>query len=455
MREKIKEKLNNNKIELMGMFIYILILQIAYRLIYKDNNAWIQNFDVNYNLIKTVFSYLIIVIVFVLNEKINSNFVKFYNKLFIILMLVPISIIYSVRDFSTFVYLMFIIEFFIMVYGYRLLCKINFRKYIEKVDFRKYIKKINITNVTYYIFWLITIFVIACCFKYNGFPKLTALNLYNVYNVREQFYLPKYVQYLYNFETEFIILFLMVISLYKKNYGRVVLAFFIQLLFFLWKADKMILFSCPLVFIVYIFISKLDYKKYIEKNIIWAIIYICIFTIILNLTITKMPLGLFVRRLLLVPANLKFVYVDFFTNNPKIGFVGTVMNSLLKQDNPYIDYAYPNKIADIYFNSPEMYSNTGFLVEGFARWGYIGFIIIPVIYIVIMKILDKGSRNMSFPLMVSMSIIPLMMLNDSFLIPLATFGAIGLLCITSLIFKIDKLDTKMISNYVKTKHRRK
>lgn len=455
MKIKIKEEISNNKIELIGIFIYILILQIAYLLIYTENGTWIKNFDAKYNLLKVIFSYLIVAIIFIINQKNTSKFVKFYNKLYILIMLIPISLIYSIRDFSTLTYLLFALEFLIMAYGFNIINKINFTKHIKKDYFGNFLKKINVTNIIYYFFWIITFLIICCCLKYNGIPKLTALNLYNVYSVRKEFYLPKYIQYLYNFETEFIILFLLVISLYKKNYKRAILVFFIQILFFLWKADRMILLSCPLVVFVYFLIDKLDYKKYIENNMIWSIACIAIFSILLHLIKIQMPLGLFVRRFLIVPANLKFIYVDFFSINPKIGLVGTVINSILKETNPYSNISYPNAIANIYFDSPEMYSNTGFLVEGYARWGYLGFILIPIIYIIIMKILDKGSKELSFPLMISISLIPLIMLNDSFIIPLTTFGPIGLLCITSLLFKIDKLDTEIFINLINTKIRRK
>ena len=89
-----------------------------------------------------------------------------------------------------------------------------------------------------------------------------------------------------------------------------------------------------------------------------------------------------------------------------------------------------------------MYSNTGFLAEGFARWGLIGCIIVPLIYVIVLRVLNKGAKKQPFAYMVSISIIPIMLLNDGFLIPSLTFGAIGVLCIISMFFNIEKLDLK-------------
>lgn len=447
---------NNMFFELIGTLIYTLILQLVYILIYESNEQWIFGYETNYNFIKAFFSYTIIVFLFINNEKTKSEFIKFLNKIFIFLMFIPISAIYCVRDFSTISYLVFVIEFTIIILGINFLDKLTLRKKVNTNNLSlKKLANLNFTNYIYAFFWIITIFVIACCIKYNGIPKFSALNLYNVYEIRDEFYLPKYIQYLYDFVTKFIILFLMVVNLHKKNYKIVGVTSIILLLFFLWKGDKFVLFSAPLVIAIYLALNKLDYKKYLEKNIIWLIVYASIGLIILHLINIKLPLSLFIRRVLLVPANLKFVYIDFFSNHEKIGILGTIFNFIFKIENPYSDLNYPYVISDIYFNKPEMFANTGFLIEGFIRWGYIGVIIIPIIYVIILKILDNGAKNTSFAFMVSMSIIPLISLNDGYLIPSLTFGAIGLLCFTSIFFKIDQLDTGKFLNKVILKLRRK
>ena len=250
--------------------------------------------------------------------------------------------------------------------------------------------------------------------------------------MREQFYLPKYFSYLFTFETQFILIFLMILYLDKKKYVYVAITILLQFLFFLWKGDKITLLSIPLSIAVYYLFKHNNENTTKYMQLFWSIAMV---GSVLTYNISSMVYGLFVMRLCVIPANLKFIYFNFFGNNPKLGMVGTGINAILKQDSPYT-MNYQNQISQIYFNNQEMYSNTGFLAEGVARFGTLGIFIIPILLGILLYIFSTKIEENNEAFLMGISILPFMSLNDKFLLSSLTFGS--LLCLFVVIFLFDK-----------------
>ena len=274
---------------------------------------------------------------------------------------------------------------------------------------------------------------------YNKLPTLKALNFKDVYEVRENFYLPKILLYLYNFDVKFIIPFFIILCLTRKKYLKLILPIIILVLFFLWKGDKIVLFSIPLTIGTF-YLFKLIKNKKVDRSIIGIILLVLIFTIILGFFRSFTAYSLVIRRNMLVPANLKFVHIDFFQNNPKIGIIGTIFNAVLKIDSPYQESDFTKLIGKEYFNSPNTHANTGFLSEGFARCGYIGVIINPIILGLVLCVIHYGVKKNNLSFIAGISILPIYSLNDGYLIPSLTFGSIGLLIIICIFFSLEELD---------------
>ena len=442
MIEKIRQN-NKNNLELIAVLIYLLVLIVSYTVIY-EKGMWVEGFEADFSMIKLLLAVPIIFILYKKNENLSYDFIKFNIKIILLIMFIPISVIYIVRNESTLAYVCFSAEILLIIELVKLLPKIvskikldKIRKIYYKLDFKL------ISKIICILFWINTIFVLIMCFKYNGQFGFSALDLSKVYEVREKFQLPKYILYLYSFETKFILIFLTGMYLTRKKYKMAALTTLLQMVFYLFKADKIVLFGAFLVILLYFVFQIWDIKKFIPK-LVWVLAFLFTLFIILALVNKDIFLGLIVRRMLLVPANLKFCYYQFFSNNPKIGIVGTVLNSVFKSFNHYSDIPYENLISEIYFGKPEMFSNTGFLIEGYARWGYIGFIIIPIIFAIVMHVLNFGAKNNTIIFMCIISTIPILNLNDGYLINSVTFGALLFLCFISLFFRINSLKKEEI-----------
>lgn len=428
---KILMQLNENQLfEPICILLYKIIFDFSYMVLMQGDAT--EAYKLNFNIYKFIFGYFIIIGMYFIINKINGNLSRSIIKIFFCLMFIPITTMYAGKNYLTTNYLLILIEFLIIILTIIILeelFKKNKKNHI-RVENKKFLMVTS--NIIYYAFLINTIIVIFACFYYNGLPSLEAINISNVYEVREQFYLPKILNYLYNFEVKFILTFLIILYLHKKKYIQLSLMILALLILYLYKGDKITLLSLPLAIGVY-YIFKLYSKYKVDKFIP------CIFTVIVTISsimynIVRMIFSVFVRRLLIVPANLKFIYLDFFSKNPKIGIVGTIFNAIVKMQDPYANMPYQNLMAGIYIGSYEMYSNTGFLAEGYARFGYIGIIIIPIIFGIILSIINNSANKNGISFMMAIAALPFLNLNDSFLLPSLTFGGILLLIIVSIFF---------------------
>lgn len=436
MTKQIQQFLYSGKSELCFLILYKLLVDFSYAAIIQTNYNEYHQFDTSFHLLKFLFAFLCLFIIYALNNKMLKSIPKLMVKLFIVLMYIPICTIYACKDESSIFFLLTTISFLIFILIGGSLIRTDPLDVNGKASvFMRYA-----TNIMYYGFFAITVLLVFSCLFYNGIPKLTALNLRDVYIVRENFYLPRYLYYLYEFESGFIIYFLLIVNLKRKNYRTFALLVFIQLLFFLWKGDKSAILGLAVVLCTYLLSLKIKIGRLINKAF-------CLLTsgsLIIYYAFSSLPFVLFVRRMLIIPANLKFIYYDFFTTHDAIGIVGTVLNSVLKMADPYANLPYQNLISKVYFNKAEMWSNTGFLAEGYARGGIIGSLLIAVLMGFILYLLYIGVKKANYQFILCISIIPFITLNDGYLLTSFTFGAIGLLCLTCFFFDYHYLNDHLL-----------
>lgn len=429
--KNIKKVMNSNKFEVISLIMYKLILDIIFLTIIQQSYNENNQFSANFNLIKYITGWIVVIFIYYLNNKSLFSVPKFFVKLFILLMLVPISVLYGCKNEKSLSYLMIVASFVIFIFTAKLLID----KFGSKKNYLLYNYELILSNVLYYIFIAITFILIVACFYYNGLPNLKVLDLRNVYEVRDQFYLPKYFYYMYEFENGFIIYFLIVTSLFRKNYKNVFMFITFQVLLFLWKGDKSAIFGVIAVVLLTMFLKQIDLELIINKIFlsITAISYLLFYAF------TSLPFLLFIRRMLIVPANLKYLYIEFFTTHEKIGIVGTVLNAFIKLPDPYNGMPYQNLISELYFNKKEMWSNTGFLIEGFAREGFLGVMVIACLMGFVLYIMKIGTDRLGKGFVLSISLIPFITLNDGYLFSSFIFGSIGLLCLVCYFFDYKKI----------------
>ena len=448
--EKALTELNKySYLELIGVIIYKIILDFAYLVFIQPYVT--AAYKTDFNILRYILGFTFVTILYFIIKQIKNNFSSFFIKLFYCLMFIPITTVFSGKDYSILNYALFFMEFVLL----SLTICIFERKTSEtqKKERKRASKKSKIisiiSKIIYYGFIANTLIVLISCIYFNGLPTLKAINLKNVYEVRANFQLPKPFNYLYNFEIKFILTFLLILYLHKKDYLKLGLIILIQLFIFLIKGDRIVLLSIPLALGTYYVFKLYKYCK-MEKLIAPTFGVMTAFSVIIY-HLYNLGYSIFVNRLLILPAHLKFMYLDFFETNPKIHIVGTIFNTILKIPNPYAEYPYQNMIGELYFNKGTMYANTGFLAEGFARIGYIGLIILPIILGIIIFMISKKTSKMDASFLAAIAIMPLFNLNDAYLLSSLTTGGILLLILVAILFDEKMIDTKYIGNVLRQK----
>ena len=151
------------------------------------------------------------------------------------------------------------------------------------------------------------------------------------------------------------------------------------------------------------------------------------------------------RRTMMVSAVNKFKYYDFFSDNPKMGLAGIFPRWLIPISNPYEGETIGKIIADIYYNKPEMNSNTGFLAEGYMRFGYIGIFVGLGIYAAILRLLDRMQIRAGYGLTVSIFIYPVFTLTDAHLMDSLILGPWMILLIIAILYRTSDIKKYSIS----------
>lgn len=405
---------------LIWILIYMFALSWGYAHILAGK---VQYFQLDFVLWKYLIGSLWIIVLFLNIRHEERTVSSFLLNFHLIIGIIPIAVIYSLCNGSTAYFTVLCIAYLVA----ELLVKVKWKKegfssfYIERF-----------TQFVLFGCMLVVLGILGYTFMTNGLPTLTALNFSDVYDLRGDGYFitNEYLNYIYRWTMAVFLPFLLAYFLVKQRYLLATICVIISFVFYLYSGNKTNLFLIPLVIGVYIFAQYKDtnYRFY------------GLFTLGLALTVPLttlanfyMPFSLFVRRTLVIPANLKFVYYDFFSNNPKLGLSGTLWGSKLGVTYPYekkIGYI----ISEEYFGLPNMNSNTGFLAEGFSRFGYVGIFLVLILFAMILILLDRLQRRTGYTFAVTMSVYPMFTLNDGQLIDSLIFGPMLVLLLVILLY---------------------
>ena len=420
MSNSLIYKCNNLK-----AYIYFLLIALVYKLAlemgfwyllqeaYKNTSTYRFEFS----FYKFIYGLLWIMILFALirhNERKPSTFFLQFQYMIAI---IPITVIFAFSDEKIFYYTVVCLAFALA-------------EVLVFVSKDVQLPQINIASKVLVIaFCLITCVVYVDMIIENGMFSLEALNIYIVYEIRKEFELNKYVWYLFYWQYTIITPFFIIREYKRKRFFSMAFFCILQLIAYLYSAQKALLFIIPLV----IGMCIISNWKKIE---IFLFAGLSIGTVMVTIgsacsEIIYRIYDLFVRRVLILPANLKFVYYDFFSQNPKIGLAGTLWGKFLELVSPY-EEKIGVIISTVYFDKPEMNSNTGFLAEGYYRFGILGIFLALILFAFVLIVLDHCAKLNGYSFTVSMSFFSIFLLNDGSLIdPLifGTFTVLVILCI--------------------------
>ncbi|WP_017730056.1 hypothetical protein [Nafulsella turpanensis] len=129
-----------------------------------------------------------------------------------------------------------------------------------------------------------------------------------------------------------------------------------------------------------------------------------------------------VRRFFVIPGmNFSFFY-EYFSQSPKVKLSHSIFSS-------FVDYPYhadpPHLIGEKYYGSIETSANANYLADAFSNFGIIGCVLYSFLLVIVIKVLQSSTNNLSHSLVLpSIFIIIYSLANSGLLTALLTYGLI-------------------------------
>lgn len=174
-------------------------------------------------------------------------------------------------------------------------------------------------------------------------------------------------------------------ALLKKKYILLSILILVQIFFYGVSAHKAVLFTPLVIYSIYFYLSRTKSMATVPIAFSSMIVVCMAFYFYNDNTILG---SLFIRRVFFVPANLTFVYFDFFSNNSFAYWT----NSFSFMGSAVYPEGIPSAVG-MYLGIEDLRANNGFISSAFAQAGVFGVFIYAILMIFILKIIDQLSED--------------------------------------------------------------
>jgi len=377
----------SNKIEWLLLIILKSILDYGYFYWAEVYDSREFNFDVV--LSKYIFGWVLTFLVYkvLLYKKEIQIFPIFF--LVFVLYILPCNIYYGLSNQKT-LFLLFLITPYIIVL-------LSIKECSQKL-----IPTINI-NKKYLLalIGLIVFIVIGNLFySTNGNFIINFRKVYEFRALYDPLSTKGFFGYLNIWTYKVFAVFLLAFSIHKKNFIYITISLITFILLFIFTGHKSIIFSCCLIFIIYVFYIFSWNRKLMLFSFILAFIGLFIIKILFD---EIHPLSYLMRRLLFVPSMLSFSYLEFFFNNDFIYWSNSILKTFFNY--PY-EYKYPAIIGN-YLGYPGMNANSGFISTGYMHAGVWGIILYTTILSIVFNIINNLITSNNKFVTISVIIVPI------------------------------------------------
>lgn len=416
MKDFIHDKFNLYSI--LSVLLLKSVLEIGYIFIVSTKFEY-QDFYLNMNIFKfiesTFLTILLLILLLGLEKKFRPSIIVIY--ILFINLYIPISILYWLTDKSRIFYYFSIIFLFILIFISKQVKLIQIPQWIEN------------KKTIFSILIFITVLVYGYLIFTGGLTRIN-FNLLNVYETREDYVANniKIFGYLVPWQANIINMFFLVYGFFCKNNKIIFTSIGLQLLLFAMTNFKSFLFAPLVVIAIYIiFKSKFKEKLLISISVILSSFLLMIY-IIYFISNNTILVSIFVRRLFFVPANLHYLYYDFFSNKEKYYLSKSILEGLIEPPYPHN----PVTLVSLEVYGKVFSPNVGIIADAYLNFGVIGIILFSIILGLYLWLLDSVTQHMKPLYTVSLIVIPSISLVNSALF--TTFLTHGLIIILLLLW---------------------
>lgn len=393
----------------LGMIVYKIVLDIAYLWFICGIYGYYKNFKIDIVFIKYIESWFLYLGLIVTTPRKKRTIVSYYLVMQLCIMIAPMLSMYGLGNRSrNFIYMVSATHF--------LQCFLD--RYIN------WNSKVRIEKGNR-ISWILIAMLVSITFLFTipmkGIPNLSALDFSNVYEIRAENVMNFPLNYLLPCLFSVVIPIILVYSLENRKYWLLFLSGMIILYFYLVYAHKSWFFSFFMIIIVYLLIKR----ELFIGGISWGMSFMVI-GLLLGLSFSEKfltPCSLFIRRVLFLPADIKYEYYSFFASRDKLHFSEGLIGKIFGMEPPYnkpITY-----IIGDYMNQEGSSCNTGYLADGYANLGIIGIFLAGILLLILLKLFDAVSQENMFYPNFAILVYNLYGLNDGALLTKMLTGGLG------------------------------
>lgn len=426
--EKVTRWFDYNVITLVAVIIYKILLDVIYCVYIGDSYSF---FSVNISVINIINGWIITLIMsyfineFCKQECCSSVFLIILNIIYFI----PITTYCGYGGgsssflFGAIIYWLFlsILQCRIPIITIRTKCR-----YVISLD-----KFFSILII------LSSVVIIYLWAKYTNFRLLTSF--FDVYDARSEaaeYDLPMVLSYLQQL-LSIIIPILILLALMKRKYVTLLWLLVLTYINFSFAGHKSVIFFPVLLIGGYLF-----YRRKMVRLIIPGAIALEVAAFIEQWFGSIYITSYIFRRQGLVLAQLSECYYRFFLNHPTDLFRSGIMGKL------GFDSVYNQQLGRVIGNNFEtqvVNCNNGLLADVWANMGWIGLIIMPIIFIVCLRLWDCVSFKIEMRVTISLVLYYAMQFaNSSWSTVLLSHGFI-IMCLILLIFPKAKTDSVLVA----------
>ena len=220
---------------------------------------------------------------------------------------------------------------------------------------------------------------------------VNTLLLKDIYLTRDAFSAKEtsMIKYFYNWEVKTIIPLLLVYLLINKRQIQAFFVFAMLIYLFLISGNK-IVYMTSIITLFFYFIGK-DYSSKILFFLYGLLLLLFILPIVDFFILNNYLLrGTIVMRTFFFPALLNHCYFDYFQNFSMYFSENSPFNLFLSSP---LDMKSARIISSVYFQNSDMYANNGIVSDGFMNLGYLGVLLLSILFGVIF--LFFNSLNLS------------------------------------------------------------
>lgn len=399
--------------------LFKIVLDISYCFIISPNYEYMRLY-LNIDIFKIIESYFLLFVIFLLMPKSSKKLSSIIVWLLILLSYIPMLTIYAFMNESR-IFTYAVTLFWMLVFLLLQLPSISLPSFKQNKIFL--FSMLFLSGIT--VFFMI--------YKYVGISF--NFNIFNVYDIRSQFtekniflsgYLFTWQGYILN-----PVFFAYFIRRKQWIYATVILVF--QLLLFSVTGMKTFLFIIPFILALMWLITRKNPLVYTAIGLIVLILLgMLSYALIDDIYVSS----IFTRRIFFVPAQISFLYYDFFSHHAFVFLSHSIFRYFL--DYPYHLYP-PNLIGKTYFNSPKMHSNTGIVGDAYSNFGFVGLALWAILLAIVLKLVDSCSKRKDKKVAIAAIAMPVIaLLNSALLTNLLTHGFLLAILILYLLPNIEE-----------------